>query len=602
MNGIEAACDSFDSTSATATFATGISSGTFDVTLAFREIGGGLDTWAVATSLTNTVDITTVTSAGTTCSFAGGCGLTMSLAGLASDLQVDGNSVDVCGNECVLSVADSTGNDAVCHVPSLTTIYSATNHRISEAGVLQGTWFASNTDQMAVLSDYNNIVDYSDSTASGCFFGMEFKQGHVGVLDEVKFFINNLYDKTPFANNLVFQGSDDGVAWTDLWQIDDVVHEGWNTMNFKEESAPETYAKFRFYGSTTGSCRVGEARFTGIEAINDNASSYACTPTLTVNGVSTSITDVTYDNASTGLLTAINPRFGSVLGGESVTFVGDGFSATAATTVMIDGRSCAVTGQTTNSITCTTMDKPYVPDTPRVEILIDGKGYVATQGLVYRYVSRWSDTETWGGDIPPLEGESISIPKGQHLLVDVASTPKLNAVIVEGSLIFAPDADANHQRTFDAHYVMVNGGYFEAGTADFPYTSKLTITMHSDVASPYLPIYGNKVIGVRFGQIHMVGVERPITWTSLSATADVGATSITLMESVDWQVGEEIVIAPTGYEARNAEKRTIASISGNTLSFDEPLLYKHFSDVETYGSHTIEMRAEVGLLTRNVKY
>ena len=37
------------------------------------------------------------------------------------------------------------------------------------------------------------------------------------------------------------------------------------------------------------------------------------------------------------------------------------------------------------------MDKPYVADTPKLEIYIDGKGLVATKGQVYRYVSRWSD-------------------------------------------------------------------------------------------------------------------------------------------------------------------------------------------------------------------
>ena len=59
-----------------------------------------------------------------------------------------------------------------------------------------------------------------------------------------------------------------------------------------------------------------------------------------------------------------------------------------------------------------TLDKPYVADTPYLKISFDGLGNVATQGLVYRYVSLWSDPETWGGDTPPLEGESISIPQG----------------------------------------------------------------------------------------------------------------------------------------------------------------------------------------------
>ena len=38
----------------------------------------------------------------------------------------------------------------------------------------------------------------------------------------------------------------------------------------------------------------------------------------------------------------------------------------------------------------------------------------------------------------------VYVPPGLHLLVDVDSTPVLSAVLVEGSLIFAPDADPNH--------------------------------------------------------------------------------------------------------------------------------------------------------------
>lgn len=56
----------------------------------------------------------------------------------------------------------------------------------------------------------------------------------------------------------------------------------------------------------------------------------------------------------------------------------------------------------------------------------------------------WSHTETWGGEFAPVEGESIYIPKGLNLMVDVDSSPILNAVIVEGELIFAPSSDPNH--------------------------------------------------------------------------------------------------------------------------------------------------------------
>ncbi len=98
--------------------------------------------------------------------------------------------------------------------------------------------------------------------------------------------------------------------------------------------------------------------------------------------------------------------------------------------------------------------------------------------------------------------------------------PVLNAIIVEGSLIFAPnESDPTALATFDAHYIMINGGYMEVGTAQFPYTSKIQITMYSDRFDPYLPMYGNKVIAVRFGTLDMHGVPRDYTWTQLASTA-----------------------------------------------------------------------------------
>ena len=93
-----------------------------------------------------------------------------------------------------------------------------------------------------------------------------------------------------------------------------------------------------------------------------------------------------------------------------------------------------------------------------------------------------------------MDGESIYVPAGLNLYVDIDSSPHLNAVIVEGSIIFAPDSDPNHERFFDANYLFISGGLMEVGTEEFPYTSKITITMHGGLYDPYLPIYGNKVI------------------------------------------------------------------------------------------------------------
>jgi hypothetical protein len=68
----------------------------------------------------------------------------------------------------------------------------------------------------------------------------------------------------------------------------------------------------------------------------------------------------------------------------------------------------------------------------------------------------------------------------------------------------------------------------EVGTEVNPYTSKITITMHGDVSTPAIPVYGNKNIAVRRGELHLVGKERKVTWTLLDKTADANTSTITL--------------------------------------------------------------------------
>lgn len=67
----------------------------------------------------------------------------------------------------------------------------------------------------------------------------------------------------------------------------------------------------------------------------------------------------------------------------------------------------------------------------------------------------------------------------------------------------------------------------------------------------------------------------------------------------------EIVIAPSTYNHLEAEVRTITAIDTTipnrpVLTLDRPLEYRHFAGTEQYGSEEVEMRSEVGLLTRSV--
>lgn len=218
-----------------------------------------------------------------------------------------------------------------------------------------------------------------------------------------------------------------------------------------------------------------------------------------------------------------------------------------------------------------------------MEVFIPGRGNVPLQGRKFIYTNLWSSEATWGGELAPTDMDMVVIPAGLNLLVDIDATPLLSAVVVEGSLIIAPDADPNHHRTFDAHYVFVKNGTLEVGTEEYPYTSKITITMHGNAESPYIPIYGNKVLAVRYGTLDMHGIKRTPTWTSLESTAKADSKTITLQEAVDWKVGEQIVIAPTGFDAEEAEKRTIKQIDNSNpgkpvITLDSALRFKHFAE------------------------
>lgn len=142
--------------------------------------------------------------------------------------------------------------------------------------------------------------------------------------------------------------------------------------------------------------------------------------------------------------------------------------------------------------------------------------------------------------------ESIHVPKGLNLYIDIDETPEINLILVEGSLTMAPHSDPNHHRKLHAHYIFVHGGTMEVGTEEFPYTSKATITMYGTIRDPYIPIFGNKVLAVKNGILDMHGVQKK-SWTVLNTTALPGDTTITLHEQVDWDIGSLIAIAPSNY-------------------------------------------------------
>ena len=69
-----------------------------------------------------------------------------------------------------------------------------------------------------------------------------------------------------------------------------------------------------------------------------------------------------------------------------------------------------------------------------------------------------------------------------------------------------------------------------------------------------------------------------------------------------WGVGDEIAIAPTDFAALQAERRRITAIEGRRITLDAALSHSHWGEAaQSIGGQTLDMRAHVGNLSRNIR-
>jgi hypothetical protein len=204
--------------------------------------------------------------------------------------------------------------------------------------------------------------------------------------------------------------------------------------------------------------------------------------------------------------------------------------------------------------------------------------------------TRWSDKATWPNKKVPVAGAKVEIPAGREVILDV-SPPALNGITVMGKLTFADKSDL----ALTTEWIMVHGE-LEVGTESRPFTHKATITLTDNVKDEQLMGMGDRGIMLSGGTLNLHGT-RTNTWTKLSATAAAGTTSIEVLNAAGWRVGDEIVLASTDFDPRQAERRTIAAINGNAITLDKPLAWMHFGKI----TFDVDERGEVANLTRNIK-
>jgi cell migration-inducing and hyaluronan-binding protein len=229
-------------------------------------------------------------------------------------------------------------------------------------------------------------------------------------------------------------------------------------------------------------------------------------------------------------------------------------------------------------------------------LLVSVSAVVQAQNAGSPAASRWSDPATWPDKKVPAKDDVVTIEKDMNVILDV-SPPALRSVTIDGKLSFADNKDLE----LTTEWIMLHGE-LEIGTEARPHTRKATITFTNNVKDEDITGTGgtndrsDRGIMVMGGTLNLHG-DRKNSWTKLAQTAAAGSTSIQVLDAAGWRAGDEIVLASTDFDPRQAERRTVAAIKGNTITLDKKLDYMHFGKI----TFDVDERGEVGLLTRNIR-
>lgn len=244
--------------------------------------------------------------------------------------------------------------------------------------------------------------------------------------------------------------------------------------------------------------------------------------------------------------------------------------------------------------------------------------------LSSRAIGLWSDEATWGDIGKPEEGDVVTIPSDLHVILDEIP-PQLGGLIINGVLEF-DEQDIQ----FTSEWILVDEGILVIGSELNPHTYDAVITLNDpDPEEEVMGMGTRGLVVINSGRLELHGATPDVLWTKMNEHGEAGATSVSLMEEVDWKAGDEIVIAPTdyyeaGFGASVTQRAAISSLEGNVIMLDDALNAHRWGllqyptpegmsltpenvieppvpDTETTTTPLVlDERAEVGLLTRNI--
>lgn len=220
----------------------------------------------------------------------------------------------------------------------------------------------------------------------------------------------------------------------------------------------------------------------------------------------------------------------------------------------------------------------------------------------------WSDRATWGGTLPTSRAV---IPAGVSVVADLASTPELRSVRVEGCLELSGAGDNRLNTEF--LYVAPRGELL-AGTPSRPIPASVTAEIVFPDFGPLDARVDRTLIGkglVAASRVRLYGALKTPRVKVASAPRR-GDTVIRLKAApAGWRVGDRVVLTGTRWLPQTVkaevtlaspsedEVRFIRSISGSNVTLDAALSFDHLAPEADLGAYLVNYSRNVRLASEN---
>lgn len=231
---------------------------------------------------------------------------------------------------------------------------------------------------------------------------------------------------------------------------------------------------------------------------------------------------------------------------------------------------------------------------------------IETEPRYWSNPNHWNTERLKNNSTVPVEGDEVFIDPSWNMIYDLEDSPVFKNILISGRLTVPND---EKERILRSYLIFNRKGELYVGSENKPYIGKMTFELHGERKDKDIFFHdkafegGNKVIA-NTGKLLFYGKPVDVKVTRLSKLANAGSNTITITDTPsDWKAGDQLGIAPSGRDYGQRDTVTIQSVSGNSITLVENLKYDHYgaADIDPNESGTVDIRAEVVHLTRNIR-